>query len=96
MICPERLIDLLTSLSAAADIVDAIRDSSLQACRGWNLTRWDYEPMPWGMRFLHRDRNGHVDREVRAVAGVAAQTPNSISDVAITLRQRTTTVVNLI
>ena len=91
---PEQLIAHLSSLSAAADIVDAIRDSSLQADRGWNLKQWRYEPMPWGIRFLHGDNQGHVDEEVRAVADVAAHTTNSASDVE-SFSPWHTTVVNL-
>ena len=91
----ERLIELLTSLSAAADIVDAMRDPRGQIDRGWDLKRWRFEPVPWGVRFLHSDNKGQVDEEVRAVADVAAHTANSAGDVAAAYSQWPTTVVNL-
>jgi hypothetical protein len=91
----ERLIELLTSLSAAADIVDAMRDPRGQIGRGGDLKRWRFEPVPWGVRFLHSDNQGQVDEEVRAVADVAAHTANSTGDVAAGYSPWPTTVVNL-
>jgi hypothetical protein len=68
---PEHLIRLLTSLSAAADVIEALDDPRLQTVRGWDLARWRYEPVPWGVRFLHRDGRGRVDAEVLAVGAPA-------------------------
>lgn len=65
---PDDLAHHITSLSVAADVVDAIDDPSLQATRGWNLTGWSYEFVPWGIRFLYRDINGAVTGGIVASA----------------------------
>jgi len=50
-------------------VVDAIDDRDLQMSRDWDLTQWQYELVPWGVRFLRRqqERPGHA--EVLAVLG---------------------------
>ncbi len=50
----EELTRLLTSLSAAADVVEAIDQPILQEVRGWSLDRWTYDLIPWGVRFRRR------------------------------------------
>lgn len=52
---PEELTTLLTSLGAAADVVEAIDCPAIQKHRGWNLTHWTYNLVPWGVRFVHDD-----------------------------------------
>ena len=52
---PEELRGLLTSMHVAADVVEAIDTPALQAKRGWDLARWSYDCIPWGVRFLRRD-----------------------------------------
>jgi len=52
---PTQLVRLLTTLSAAADIVDAIGDPSRGESRGWDLAGWRYELVPWGVCFSRRD-----------------------------------------
>lgn len=65
---PEDLAKLITSLSVAADIVDAIDDPSQRKKRGWNVTGWSYEFVPWGICFLHRSTDGPVTGAVVASA----------------------------
>ncbi len=60
---PEELIPLLTSLEAAADVVEAIDYPLLQSYRGWDLAHWSYDFVPWGVRFIHHDG----DQQKRAV-----------------------------
>src|SRR5262249_31761937 len=64
---PEDLSRQLTSLAAAAEVVEAIDDASLQLRRGWNLVRWHYQAIPWGVRFFHVDADGQEDGEVTHV-----------------------------
>ena len=65
---PSELARLIRSLSAAADIVDAIDDPSMQANLGWNLDGWSYEFIPWGVRFVFRAQDGNVTAKVVATA----------------------------
>lgn len=48
---PEKLACLLHCLETAADVVEAIDDPELQRCRGWDLSDWRYDLVPWGVRF---------------------------------------------
>jgi len=50
---PDELRALMNSMKAAADVVEAIDDPSLQTQWGWDLTGWSYAPVPWGVRFTH-------------------------------------------
>ncbi len=53
---PENFIRLLTrSMDKAADLVEAIDNPALQGPRGWDLSNWAYELVPWGVRFSCRD-----------------------------------------
>jgi len=45
-------------LAAAADIVDAIENRELQSANGWDLQGWQYQLIPWGVRFYQTNRNG--------------------------------------
>ncbi len=69
---PHELAKLITALSGAADIVDAIDNPSKQVERGWDLTCWSYDFVPWGVRFLYRKCDGPV-----SVAVVAAALPET-------------------
>lgn len=64
---PEELQGLLTSMDVAAAVVEAIDEPALQAQRGWDLARWSYDCIPWGVRFLRRDSGHRVTAIVKAV-----------------------------
>jgi hypothetical protein len=64
---PEKLVELLTSLNRAADLVEAIDDRALQDRRGWDLSRWEYELIPWGVRFEYQEPDTRGRTEVQAV-----------------------------
>jgi CheY-like chemotaxis protein len=70
---PEELAAVVTSLTAAATVVEAIGSSEIQRQRGWDLRGWHSEAMDWGVRFRHHRRGDGVDGEVLAVspAGIA-------------------------
>jgi hypothetical protein len=51
---PDALASLLTDLARAAEVVEAIEDADLQRRRGWNLSLWRYDLVPWGVRFRYR------------------------------------------
>jgi len=51
---PEELTAHLSNLGEAADVVEAIDDPARQCRRGWNLSGWTYELIPWGVRFVYR------------------------------------------
>jgi hypothetical protein len=82
---PEQLIPLLTSLSAAADVMEALDNPDLQTDRGWDLACWHYESVPWGVRFLHHDAGGRVDAEVRAIGVSPGPTSRTVSHWPTTL-----------
>ena len=50
---PDEIKTLLTSLAAAAEVVEAIDAPALQSLRGWDLRGWNYVLVPWGVRFTH-------------------------------------------
>jgi hypothetical protein len=62
----DEFMTLLTSMSAAADLVDAIDRPALQLSRGWDLAGWKYELIPWGVRFL--PPGGKRERGIKMVA----------------------------
>lgn len=64
---PDELKNLLTSLAAAADVVEAIDDPGLQNQRGWDVAGWSYSPVPWGVRFTRRNPQNEIDAEVEVV-----------------------------
>ena len=51
---PDQLLPLMTSLGAAAEIVDALEDRRLQIRRGWDLSGWRYNLVVWGVQFTYR------------------------------------------
>jgi len=61
---PEKLASLLTTLEAAADLVEAIDRPELQMQRGWDLAAWDYEMVPWGVCFRYQ---GGTDQEPASI-----------------------------
>jgi len=63
---PEKLASLLTTLEAAADLVEAIDQPELQRHRGWDLASWDYELVPWGVRFRYDGGIGQEPAEILA------------------------------
>jgi hypothetical protein len=58
---PDELKTLLTSLEAAADVVEAIDDPGRQTQWGWDLAGWSHAPIPWGVRFTHCNREERID-----------------------------------
>lgn len=54
----EQLMGYVNSLKEAAEVVEAIDDVGLQRRRGWDLLGWRYELVPWGVRFVRRERFG--------------------------------------
>lgn len=77
----DELKDLLTSLEAAADVVEAIDDPDLQAQRGWDLAGWSYTPVPWGVRFTHFNQHNRIDTEVEVVRAPQHRTDETHSQV---------------
>ncbi len=65
---PEELVRLLTSMAVAADLVEAFDNPELQQRRGWRLTGWSFDLIPWGVRFLYHGRPNAVTAAVVAVA----------------------------
>jgi CheY-like chemotaxis protein len=65
---PEGLVRLLTSLGVAAEVVEAIDHPSRQFQRGWDLTLWIYEAVPWGVQFLQCNERGGRKAAVVALA----------------------------
>jgi len=72
---PEDLVALLTSLTAAAEVVEAIDHPSLQFQRGWDLTNWAHEAVPWGVRFVQRNDRGGRTGAIVALALPEARRP---------------------
>jgi len=64
----EDLMRQLGSLEASAEVVEAIDDPLMQR-RGWDLRGWRYELIPWGVRFVRRERDGS-ESEVFVMASV--------------------------
>jgi CheY-like chemotaxis protein len=65
---PEELVTLLTSLGAAAEVIEALDNRELQAQKGWPLANWRYESVPWGVLFRHYTPQANVDAEIEAVS----------------------------
>jgi len=68
---PEELAGYLRSLDEAAEVVEAIDDRRLQRRRGWDLSDWRDEPVPWGVRFVHQGKLADGRTEVLVMLGVA-------------------------
>jgi hypothetical protein len=69
---PCELANHVQSLNGAADLVEAIDSPRLQDQRGWDLSRWRYDLIPWGVRFRFQEAMGQEPVEVRVVAEVGA------------------------
>jgi hypothetical protein len=73
---PELLVHLLDRLATAAEVVEAIDDRGLAAQRGWDLSDWRYELVPWGVRFCYQGIHGQGEvLAVIARRGKAAAEP---------------------
>jgi len=70
----EELVGHVGSLEAAAEVVEAIDDEGLRRRRGWDLSGWRYELVPWGVRFVRRGLDG-AESEVFVLASVRARSP---------------------
>ena len=70
---PEYLTHLLTGLDRAADVVEAIDNPQLQQEQGWDLSRWRYDLVPWGVRFHYHDPHSRHQAEVLALLAFAAR-----------------------
>ena len=57
---PDQMAQLLARQRSAADIVEAMDDGAMQLQRGWDFSRWKYQMVPWGVRFLHSAPSGEV------------------------------------
>ena len=64
------LASLLLGLGTAADVVEAIDDPRLRQQRGWDLSGWRYDLVPWGVRFSSRDERDGDEAEVLALLDV--------------------------
>ena len=67
---PEELTCRLNNLYTAADVVDAIDDPEQQRRRGWDLSRWRYDLVPWGVRFTYLDPQSRSQAEVLALVAI--------------------------
>jgi CheY-like chemotaxis protein len=72
---PENLAQLLTSLWVTAEMVEAIDHPNQQSLRGWDLANWSHEPVPWGVRFVHRENGDAPTGTVVALALPEARRP---------------------
>jgi hypothetical protein len=70
---PEELTCRLNNLYTAAEVVDAIDDPELQRRRGWDLSRWRYDLIPWGVRFIYNDPVSSSKAEIQALMAVEAR-----------------------
>lgn len=64
------LTRLLMKLGTAADVVEALGDPELQHHKGWDLTGWTCDPVPWGVRFCRRGLAGEDPAEVLVLLDV--------------------------
>jgi hypothetical protein len=64
---PNELINVLQSISSAADFIEAIDQPILQSLRGWDLAEWSYDLVPWGVAFFHNGQH-HDSPTLVAVA----------------------------
>jgi hypothetical protein len=49
------LVGLPLRLGTAADVVEAMNDPEDHRRRGWNLSAWRFDLIPWGARFRLKD-----------------------------------------
>lgn len=69
---PATLRCQVNDLGSAADVVEAIDDLGRQRERGWDLTGWRYELIPWGVRFLYRSTPDMTHVEVCSLVAFPA------------------------
>ena len=67
---PTELTCRLNNLYTAADIVEAIDDPELQRRRGWDLSQWRYDLVPWGVRFSYHEPLSRSRAEVFALMAI--------------------------
>jgi hypothetical protein len=72
---PEELTCRLNNLYNAAEVVEAIDDPDLQRRRGWDLSRWRYDLIPWGVRFTYQGPLSCNQAEILARLTVAESRP---------------------
>jgi hypothetical protein len=72
---PEELTCRLNNLYTAADVVEAIDDPDLQRRHGWDLSRWRYDLVPWGVRFTYLDPTSRSRAEVLVLMAGPARVP---------------------
>jgi hypothetical protein len=70
---PEELTCRLNNLYSAAEVVEAIDNPEIQRLRGWDLSCWRYDLVPWGVRFTYRDPLSPLGTEVLARIAVEEQ-----------------------
>jgi hypothetical protein len=76
----EELFTHVGNLERAAEVVEAIDDVRLQRQRGWDLAGWRYELIPWGVRFVRRERRGSQDAEVFVLAVLNQRTASAAGE----------------
>jgi len=73
----EELMGRIHNLEEAAEVVEAIDDPALQRRHGWDLGGWRYELVPWGVRFVRRERNGG-ETELFVLAALKQGSPGGL------------------
>jgi len=56
----------------AAEVVEAIDEPALQKRRGWDLSRWRYHLVPWGVRFSYLDPHSGGRADVLALMALGS------------------------
>jgi hypothetical protein len=67
---PRLLAIMVSDLEKAAEVVEAIDDRERQKEQGWDLEHWQYELIPWGVRFRHFDPFIQIPSFVKVVLPV--------------------------
>jgi hypothetical protein len=67
-------------MHSAAEIVEAIDDPQRQQQHGWDLSRWRYDLVPWGVRFTYREPDDARPVEVLALLSHAGRHPREGAD----------------
>jgi len=74
------LTRLLTGLGKAAEVVEAIDNLDLQKQQGWDLSRWHYDLVPWGVRFTYHDPYSGGQADVLALMAVGTSPALVVGD----------------
>jgi hypothetical protein len=77
---PDELTCRLNSLYTAADVVEAIDNPELGRTRRWDLSRWRYDLVPWGVRFTHLDPLSRNKTEVLALMAIDDMPETGVGD----------------